>query len=228
MITIILVKAYNQPSQREAQQFCQKAPISVLILRSLPSLFITLGTTPAILSKITQLSSFSALPTHSILVFLLHLPQLAPLLPLFHLISQSTTNPAPITEVMEVVLSLLVLLLSLLCQYFNSSDLIYFFAGKHFYDPGEFTPCLSLLPLLYPLFHPLVFVTFGQTFHPPFSVFLFSLHPENISSAFSGFSGFLVSPFTSSLAPSQVLCCKHPEKCFSPFAQLCSLLAGFT
>lgn len=189
VMTIISGKAYNQHSQSEALQFCQKAPISVLILRSLPSLFITLGTTPAILSKITQSSSFSALPSHSILVFLLHLPQPASrcsLLPFSRLISQSTTNPLLISEVMEVVLSLLVLLLHSLCQYSNSSDLIHFFAEKHFKTLVRF---LRVCPCCYfsiPCF--ILFSIFScsrqclcdiwTNFSPsPLSMLLFSVHP---------------------------------------------------
>lgn len=118
-MSLILGKAFNQHSPRgaEALLLCQEELISVLIRRSLLSLNITLGTSPAILSQITQLSSFSAFhprsPPSSSPTSLNSFPP-----PFFRLIFQSTINSLLITEVMEVVLPLLAPLLSFLCQYF--------------------------------------------------------------------------------------------------------------
>lgn len=175
-MSLILGKAFNQHSPRgaEALLLCQEELISVLIRRSLLSLNITLGTSPAILSQITQLSSFSAFhprsPPSSSPTSLNSFPP-----PFFRLIFQSTINSLLITEVMEVVLPLLAPLLSSpsSANISDSSDPIHFVAGGTCYGPGEFASCLSLVPLLYPLLHPLftapsgVFVTFGQTFHSP-------------------------------------------------------------
>lgn len=182
---LILGKAFNQHSPRgaEALLLCQEELISVLIRRSLLSLNITLGKSPAILSQITQLSSFSALhprsPPSSSPTSLNSFPP-----PLFRLIFQSTINSLLITEVMEVVLPLLAPLLSFLCQYVWLQRPDPFRCRGTCDGPGEFASCSSLLPLLHPLLHPLftapsgVFVTFGQTFHSPLlSVFLFSIHP---------------------------------------------------
>lgn len=102
---------------------------------------------------------------------------------LFRLIFQSTTNPLLMTEVMEVVLSLLALLLSFLGQYskLQRPDL-FRRVGKPFTALVSFlrfcpcchfsVPCFILL-----FFLPApdgIFVAFVRTFHPPSSLGFYS------------------------------------------------------
>lgn len=91
-----------------------------------------------LLSPLSPSSFPPHLPLHQF-----HLP---PSPTFFPLIFRSTTNLQLITEVTEVVPSLLAPLLPFLCQRPDP-----FHCWQTFDGPGDFPPCLSLLPLLHPL-----------------------------------------------------------------------------